>query len=279
MQDLLRPTGHETRLMQAKNWLFEAAMEAGQLEIAMAGFRGIRQKVAADTRIYLEASALLAICHLRRREVGAAEPLMAAVLKHENIISSQRRRRQFRLRVIRRFEEEAVLAALAGGVHERLDVDRVQADAGRAVQTLSEEDILASIGAEVPPEVIKVLLRVHEFAAKQLTKAEMDLLPPPRTVTSKISVGRTVLAAVERVVWRSLCDKESDVYKMWYSEGMAGLIDKKFLTAAVIAALGGLRVGAFALAVYLTAIIVKMGLEVFCEVARPDGVMIDKAAE
>jgi len=44
IQELLRPTGHETRLMKAKNWLFEAAMEAGELRTAIAGLSGVRNK-------------------------------------------------------------------------------------------------------------------------------------------------------------------------------------------------------------------------------------------
>ena len=44
IQDVLRPTGHETRLMQAKNWLFEAALESGNLEFAISGFQGVRKK-------------------------------------------------------------------------------------------------------------------------------------------------------------------------------------------------------------------------------------------
>lgn len=276
IQSLLRPTGHETRLMQAKNWLFESAMEAGHLEVAMAGFRGIRQKMSSNTRVYLEATALLAICHLRRKEVGAAEPLIAEVLKNENVISSLSRRRQFRIRVVQRFEEEAVLAALTGGVHERLDIDRVQAEAGAAVQSQTEDEILANIGSQVPPEVIALLLHVHDFASRQLTVTEVELLPPPRTITEKVSLGRTILNAVNRVVWRSLCDPESEVYKMWCTQGMIALIDKKFLTVAVVAALSGMRIGAFALAAYLTAIILKMGLEVFCELAKPESVMIER---
>jgi hypothetical protein len=62
IQSLLRPTGHEARLMQAKNWLFEAAMEAGDLQYAEAGFNGVRQRTSPAARVHLEATALLAIC-------------------------------------------------------------------------------------------------------------------------------------------------------------------------------------------------------------------------
>ncbi len=58
---------------------------------------------------------------------------------------------------------------------------------------------------------------------------------------------------------------------------MMALIDKKFLAAAVITALSGMRLDAYALAVAVSAMVFKMGLEVFCEVAKPEGVMIDRA--
>jgi hypothetical protein len=217
---------------------------------------------------------LLAICHLRRKEVSKAEPLIATVLRNEHHIASERRRRQFRLRIIRRFEEEAVLAALVGTAHERLDIDRVQSEAGQLLQTQTDEEILARIGSEVPPEVVTILLRVHEFATSQLPPADLKLLPPARTITERISLGQTIANSVKRVVWRSLCDPASEVYRMWCTQGMMAVIDKKLLTAALVASISGMRIGAYALAVALTAMIFKMGLEVFCEVAKPAGVMI-----
>src|SRR6266566_719106 len=93
IQDVLRPTGHETRLMQAKAWLFEAAMGAGELDIAESGFVGIRQKTAQGTRIHLEATALLAICYLRKNRLDLAEPFIAEALKRDKNISSPERRR------------------------------------------------------------------------------------------------------------------------------------------------------------------------------------------
>jgi hypothetical protein len=41
IQRLLLATGHITRLMQSKNLLFEAALEAGEHGIAKSGFIGI----------------------------------------------------------------------------------------------------------------------------------------------------------------------------------------------------------------------------------------------
>lgn len=274
IQAVLRPTGHEARLMQAKNWLFEAAMEAGHFEIAMAGLRGIRQKMARTTRTHLEATALLAICHLRRNEVSEAEPLIGDVLQNDANISSERRRRQFRLRAIQRFEEEAALSALRGPTFTPLDVDQVQEHAGVLLRTKSEDEILADVGREVPPEVIKVLLRIHTFAGTQLSASEARFLPPARTLTEKVSLGQTITEATKRVIWRSVCDPQSEIYKAWCTNGMMAFLNSKLLAAYLVSALSGMRIGAFMLAASLVALILRMGLDVFCEVSRPSSMMI-----
>lgn len=94
IQEVLRPTGHETRLMQAKNWLFEAALESGNIEFAISGFQGIRQKVSHTTRLYLEATALLTVCYLRKRDLKSASPLIDETLRNLKNISSERQKRK-----------------------------------------------------------------------------------------------------------------------------------------------------------------------------------------
>jgi hypothetical protein len=260
--------------MISKAWLFQAAMDAGHLQTATAGFRGIRQKTRASTRIHLEATALLAICLLRAADYDAAEPLMAEVLKNDGHIKSASRRRQFRLRMIERFEEETLLFALGGDGQSELDVAQIQDAAGRALQTKTEDEILADLGAAIPPTAIAALLRVHEFARKQLPSGERLALPPAQSLVKKATLGKRIAGAAQRVVWRAICDPNSDIYKLWYSKGMAVAIDGRFFTAAIVAALNGFRVGSYAIAVAVTAILLKAGLEVFCETWTPKGAMI-----
>jgi hypothetical protein len=274
IQNLLRPTGHETRLMQAKNWLFQAAMESGRLEIAIQGFTGIRRKVAPTTRIYLEATALLAICHLRKQEITKAEPFIAEALQRNSNIKSERRLRQFRRRLIKRFEEETVLAALSGQDEVSLDAATIQADAGTVIQTKSEDEIYADVGTVIPRQAIELLLRVHEFSRKQLPPSDMKLLAPPQKVVEKGELGRTVMSAVKRAIWKALCDPENEVYKIWFEQGMKGLLNQKVLTTAIISACAGLRVGVYTLVVSAVALVLKTGLDAFCEVSRPEGIMI-----
>ena len=113
IQDVLRPTGHETRLMQAKNWLFEAALESGNIEFAISGFNGIRIKASSTTRLYLEATALLAVCYLRKKDLKSAQPLIEEALGNLRNISSERQRRKLHANLVKRFEEEGMLAALS----------------------------------------------------------------------------------------------------------------------------------------------------------------------
>jgi hypothetical protein len=274
IQAVLRPTGHETRLMQAKNWVFQAAMEAGKLTIAEKGFVGIRLKSAHATRVYLEATVLLAICYLRQREFAKAEPLIAEALRRTTNVVSERKQRQFRRRMIRRFEEESVLAALIGDQQVSIDAAQIESDAATMLQTKTEDEILAAIGAAVPPEVIAILVRVHEFALKQLPPSDVKFLPKPQDLTRKREVGSTVFDAAKRVVWRSLCDPNNEVYKIWYEQGMKGLLSKRVLAVAVGTALSGARVGILALAAAVTALVLKVGIDIFCESAKPEGVMI-----
>lgn len=276
IQAVLRPTGHETRLMKAKNWLFEAALEAGHINsVAIPGFEGVRRKTDPKTRVYLEATALLAICHLRRADFDAAEPYMAESIQKEFNIASPQRRAQFRRRMIDRFEREWVIATLREArQYEAMDPDIVQSQAGRLVASTSDEDIYESVGRSTPPELVERLFRVYDFARNQVPRAEQRYLPSGQERRRQKEVGRTLTSAVKDVVWRSLCDPQSDVYKLWYGVSIELVVNKKVVGTAVVMALGGLGIGWLALAASVTALIFKMGLEVFCDMTKPQGLMI-----
>jgi hypothetical protein len=55
IQPMLRSTGHTTRLLQIKNWLYECALEAREYHFATLGLEGNRKIAGHGTRIYLEA--------------------------------------------------------------------------------------------------------------------------------------------------------------------------------------------------------------------------------
>ena len=274
IQDLLRPTGHVTRLMQAKNWLFEAAMEAGQIEIAVSGFEGIRQRVSPRTRIYLEATALLAICRIRQRDLSRAEPLMSEVLKNDTVITSEKRRRQFRVRVIARFEQEGVLAALSGRGDDRLLPDEIEKEAAEAVRTKTDDEIFADLGRALPAATVAFLLKVDQLARRQLAPEDLKYLPTSQDLIKQSELGRTTFQSAKRVLWRSLCDPKSDIYQTWFNSGLSAVLNKRFVSSCVIAALTGFGIAIKGLVVSFVALIIKFGIEVYCDRFKPEGVMI-----
>lgn len=273
IQNLLRPTKHETRLMKAKNWLFEAALEAGELGIAERGFIGIRQKMNNNTRVYLEASSLLAIVYLRQGKIEKAEPLMQEVLKNDKVITSQKRRRQFRVNVIRRFEEEATIASFRNRFKERMSAREIQDEAGQLLREKTDDEIYELIGFSSPPETKQLILKISEFAKKQLPPADIKLLQSPQDRIKDKNVGITVFQAAKNVLWRSLCDPKSDIYQAWVHKGIGFFFSKVYLGSAVAQALTNLGMGIKSLAVPITALIIKFGIEVYCEKYKPQGIM------
>lgn len=273
IQSILRPTGHETRLMQTKNILFEVAMESGNIQIAIAGFIGVRQKTSKRTRLYLEATALLAICHLRKKDLASARPFIVEALSCEKNITSEDKRSEFKVALVKRFEDEALLASLTVKEAEFLDVDKIQNEAGRLVYSLHEDEILEKLGAIVPNDALDFVQGVRKESMGMLTYEEKKKLPSPDYFKERKKLGKGVLSAFQSIIWKSLCDKESDVYKMWFTNGMQAVLDKKYITASIVSALSGLSIGIYAIAVYLTALLIKIGVETFCCIYKPENIM------
>ena len=109
-----------------------------------------------------------------------------------------------------------------------------------------------------------------------LPSAERKRLPSPKTRKNDSEKGRTLIGSVKKVLWRAICDENSTVYKMWFEHGMMAVLDKKLISAAVIASLAQMKIGYFALAVSVTAILLKTGIEVFCDRFEPLDLMIER---
>lgn len=272
IQGLLRATGHETRLMRSKTWLFEAALNAGELLTAEAGFRGIRAKTATSTRVHLEATALLVVCLLRQQKISDAEPLIAKVLQGKSI-KDVVRRRHFIESVTARYQLESYISAVKGHAFETLTPDAVDADAIEAVKNKTDEELYAQIAAALPREVLDFVYRVDQAARKQLTMTEILYLPSPADMQQKVEQGRSFFASLKLVIWKSLCDPQSEIYKAWYTNGMAQVLSKKYYAIVVSAALVDLGFAAKAVAVPATALLMKLGLEVYCERYKPGEIL------
>lgn len=273
LQQVLKPTGHINRLIQYKNWVFELAIEMGMYDYAERGFIGNRKLVNKNTRVYLEATALLAICYLRKNEYEKAKPYIKDVLQNEIVIRSSNTRRIFHSEIIARFDEEVALFSLKSLGNEPLDVNEIQDEAGKLLSTNNEDELYVILGKALPPQTKILLFQIDEFAKKQLPSAERKLLAPPINMTKDDVAGKTFFKSLKHVFYNSICDSKSEVYQAWCKNGLGIVLDKKFLTSAILCILGGLGIGYKALAVSTIALILRFGLDVYCEHYKPTGIM------
>ena len=272
IQSILRATGHETRLMQSKNWLFEAALNAGEVLTAEAGFRGVRAKTSKTTRVHLEATALLVVCLLRQKRVVDAEPLIQEVLGSKSIKDAERRK-HFIESVSSRYRLESYISGIRDHAQETLDPDVIDREAIDALRTRSDEELYLQIATALPREVIEFVYRVDSASRKRLTLVEVMYLPSPAAIERKVEQGRSFFTSLKLVIWKSLCDPQSEIYRAWYTNGMAQVFSKKYYAVVVSTALVDLGFAAKAAAVPVTALLMKMGIEVYCERFKPGEIL------
>ena len=275
IQELLRPTGHETRILQAKNWLYETAMEANSLTFAKMGFEGTIQKSNKNTRLHLEAISLLAICHFREANFGRARHLIIKAVKSINNIKSEERRKQFHSRLIERLEEESILVGLKDESGAPLAIDEVDKQSVKLVMSKSEDQIYFEMGQAVPQRSIDLLADVRDTYTLKLPGPDRKLLPPPITKENKEELGKRASSALKRVAWRAVCNPDSDIYKAW-SQSLSVVYDKKYIAGAIVASFNSVSISVVMIAASAAALAIKFGAEVFCETFAPNSMMIDR---
>lgn len=269
IQSLLRPTKHFNRIVQNKNSLYELALELGQIEFAISGLISNRATVSKNTRLHLEATSLLAICFLRKKDVENAKPLIKEVLTNYSFIKTERTRKEFRAEIIERFDEEAALYSLKEIGIESFTEDELEAEVIRLVTTQNESEIFEQIGKSVPETTKYLLFQVHEFSTKQLPSAERLALPSPEQKIKDAEVGKTVFQSIKRVAYNSLCNPESEIYKVWFQNGISAVLSKGYIRTAIVTCLASLGIGIKLISASIIALIIKFGLEVYCDKYKP----------
>ncbi|WCN15332.1 hypothetical protein GV054_21135 [Marinomonas mediterranea] len=275
IQNLLRPTGHETRILQAKNWLYETAMEANSLTFAKMGFEGTIQKSNKNTRLHLEAISLLAICYLREANLDRSRDLIIKAVESINNIKSEDRRKQFHRRLIERLEEESILVGLKDESGTPLALEEVDQHTIKLVMTKSENQIYLEMGQAVPQRSIDLLSDVRDTYTMRLPGPDRKLLPSPITEENKEELGKRASSALKRVAWRAVCSPNSEIYKAW-SQGLSVVYDKKYIAGAIVASFNSVSISAVMIAASAAALAIKFGAEVFCETFAPNSMMIDR---
>lgn len=267
------------RLLRDKLWMFEACLDDNRLEYTESGLVGIRKLSNPATRIYLEASSLLAVCVLRQKRSPEAKKLIREVIASINNIASDRTRHKFQKRLVDRLEEECILAELIGTGTDKLDQDEIEARAILLVQRNSDDEILRLLGNSIPVAGIKLLGDVRNYSINQLPEPDKKLLPSPETVQNSTHIGKLTFAILRRIAWKTFCKPSSPIYRLW-SQQIPKVFNEGYFSAAAISAFSNFRIGLPILASGLVALAMKYSAEEFCALAQPRGLMIspnDKA--
>jgi hypothetical protein len=275
IQSTLNLNNHTTLLAQYRNWFFELALDSDQYALAESGFISVRRSVSKNTRIHLEATALLAICYLRLSNVEKAKPLIKEVLHNDHIIKTERTRRVFNKNIIQRFDEEVALYSLKGKYGETYDykLEEIEKEVGVLVSTKSEDELFKLLGSNVPETTKSLLYEVDSFAKNLLPFAERNLLASPEDIIKNEEVGKTVFTSFKRTIYNSICDQNSQVYKMWNEKVVGAVLNSKYIIGAVAAALSSISIGFHALIITAAALVIRFGLDIYCEHYKPKGIM------
>lgn len=256
------------RLLRAKLWAFESCLDANRISYAERGFIGIRKLSASNTRLYLEASSLLAVCYLRAKDTSSAKKLIKEVIEKINNISSERTRHQFQKRLIERVEEECILTELIDTNDLKMDVEEIQAKAVLLIQRNSDAEIFKLIGNSVPTASIDLLRDVRTYSLNQLPAPDRKLLPSPEKAEEPKKVGKTTFAIIKRIAWKTFCNPDSTIYKLWKNR-VPKVFNEGYFSAAVVTTMGDFKIGIPLLASGISALIMKYTAEEFCDISKP----------
>ncbi len=271
IQNLLKPKGYNSRLMKNKNYFFEVALEAGKLEYAISGLTGVRDKVSTGSRMFLESTAILAICYIRKGDLKKAQTFIDETIRNINNITSDDLRRSFHKSFLNRVDNEVLLNSLKDTA-ESLDVDEVHGKSIELIQTKTEDEIYEILGTCIPDSVIKLLATSQKHNLLLISTSDRICLPPPISEQKKKVIGMKVSSAIKRVVWKSLCDPDNEIYKAW-SQGLSIVHDKKYISGAIVCTLANWKIGTSLMAASICALAIRFGVGVFCEIFEPETIM------
>lgn len=269
LQDVLRNAGQETRLMKYKIELFELYMNLKFYATAIGGFNGIIGKTNKNTRIRIEATALLAICYIRKGEIENAEPLIKEVLDNAKVIKSSEKRFRFRKEIIERFTEEGIFIAIqkASKSDQELSVEKFKEEV-QLVTNLPEDVLYETLGSSISQEDITILAKVETFSRLQLPTGERLKLPSPVSIDDKKEVGKKVFSSLKRTLYNAFCDPKSEFYKTW-SKGLTRISSGASFLDAVYSLIKGIGINVTILVSPFVALVIRFGIEWYCTHKKP----------
>ncbi|MEZ4805379.1 MAG: hypothetical protein R2852_07820 [Bacteroidia bacterium] len=175
------------------------------------------------------------------QEIEKAKPFIQEVLTNQTVIKSERTRRIFHSEIINRFNEEVALCTLKSVTKPVYDEHEIEQEVIKIIQTLSDQEIYSQIGQSSPKATKDLIFLIYDFSTKQLPTNERLTLTSPDQKIKDAEVGITVFQSVKRVVYNSLCNPDSEIYKTWFNNGMHMVLSKGYIKTAVISCLVSLE--------------------------------------
>lgn len=271
LQNLLKSRGITSRLAKDKNILYEVALEVGKYEFAISGCKGNRQLVSSSSRMYLEATAILAICYIRKGNLDIAKQFYFELINKINNIKSDSKRREFQKKITLRIEDEIALYLLKNS-NPQLVVEEIHNQAINLIQNCSEEQIYELAGQSIPNSTLELFIENQNQLLKLIPPKDKKALPEPIKQKDIPKLGKRFTSAIKRVIWKAICNPNSEIYKAW-SEGLSIVHDKKWISIAVINSLMKFSIGIPMIAASIIALAVRFGVDVFCETFAPEDIM------
>lgn len=262
------------RVLQAKNWFFQAALEDNRIDFAIRGFDSVRIRANDNTRTYLEATILLGICYLRKKEIDLAKQYIRESILRINNVASDSRRHQLQKRTIERIEFECILGQLMSESATRIDPKQLHAEAVTLLQTKSDDEIFGMVGEQVNQGALQLTQEIKNYSVKLLPAGDQKLLAAPRTLSTH-QFGKKVIDTVKRIGWRAVCDPESELYNLWKNQ-VPKFFNNGYFASAIAATCAKFSIGLPILATGVVAILMKYSAAEFCERFQPRDIMIPR---
>lgn len=265
---LLSPFGEKSknRLLKARLWLWESAIEAGELDEARKGIEIVKKRLNADTRGHLEALKLLSILEIRCSNIDLAAEYAKEAVQNVDSIKSELKRKEFHEQFIERIKEELVVSLLREDDPSTMDFQDLEMQAGRLIQKhLSANDLIAKMGAALPDHAKRLLLRVESEVRKNLPYNSIPQLPLPTDSKADTEYGSFLKKALGRRIYPLICNPKTQAQRTFTKVGFTGLIGAgNILSKAVCQAFAGFGSSAVDIASPMLATIINEKLDSFC---------------
>lgn len=274
LQNILPKDKNKNIILKYKNWFFECAIDDNKLEYAISGLTGVIKSTTQATRIYLEANALLSIAYIKKGDIEQSKKYIQIVISKIKVIKSSVNRIEFYNSYLKRLEDEVILSKIRNIGTDVLEVEPIHRRAIELIQSKNENDIYELMGQEIPTGVFGLLDNIKDEAFKQISAPDKKLLESPLDRTKNRENGVRLNSAIKKVIWKSLCDPDDEVYKAW-SKGLAVVHDKKYIATAITAVFIKEEICLGLLAASIVALAIRFGVSVFCEMYDP-GVLMER---